>query len=158
MADTSEAAVPAGGQHPDPFPYEWLSGLIGAMDERLGAESKAAVVKECAAVHYRSAKMDEIVRSYVGNLDAFLRMLTDTWQWKVSFDSASGIVTADENKDHCVCPLVRNAGIKMSPTLCNCSEGFAERMFSAVVGRPVHATVTRSILRGDSSCTYAIRI
>jgi hypothetical protein len=58
----------------------------------------------------------------------------------------------------CVCPLVQqNIGV-VSTTLCHCSEGFAERMFSAVIEKPVKATVTRSILRGDKSCVYTIQI
>ncbi len=40
--------------------------------------------------------------------------------------------------------------------LCNCSEGFAERMFSYILNRPVRATVIASILRGDKSCKYEI--
>ena len=60
----------------------------------------------------------------------------------------------DENKDFCVCPLCQAQ--KMPPLLCNCSEGFAERMFSNILNRPVRATVIASILRGDKSCKYEI--
>jgi hypothetical protein len=39
-----------------------------------------------------------------------------------------------------------------------CSEGFAERMFSNVLGQPVQASVLRSILKGDPSCVYEVQI
>lgn len=42
--------------------------------------------------------------------------------------------------------------------LCYCSEGFAELMFSKVVGHPVKAEVIRSIHRGAASCAYQIDI
>jgi predicted hydrocarbon binding protein len=112
----------------------------------------------CAAAHYRSIAMDELVAQYRGNIEGFLQLLSEKWLWKVAYDKEAQIITADENKSACVCPLVQKAPGMASPTLCHCSEGFAERMFSAVAESPVKAQVTSSILRGDKSCVYTIRI
>jgi len=48
-------------------------------------------------------------------------------------------------------------GLK-STLLCDCSEGFAEKLFSAVVGKPVKAEVVASIQRGAKSCRYRISL
>ena len=140
------------------FVYEWLSTLLAALDANLPPETKAAILQGCAAAHYRSINMDELVSQYRGNVEGFLQFLSEKWQWKVAYDKEAQIITADENKSTCVCPLVQKGLGIASPALCYCSVGFAERMFSAVAARPVQAQVTRSILRGDKSCVYTIRI
>jgi hypothetical protein len=140
------------------FVYEWLSTLLAALDANLPPENKAAILQGCAAAHYRSINMDELVSQYRGNVEGFLQLLSEKWQWKVAYDKEAQIITADENKSACVCPLVQKGLGVASPALCHCSEGFAERMFSAVAERPVKAQVTRSILRGDKSCVCTIQI
>ena len=80
-----------------------------------------------------------------GDLDGFLAFLSREWGWVIT--QCGEIILVDENKNYCVCPLCQAQ--KMPPLLCNCSEGFAERMFSYVLNRPVRATVIASILRGD---------
>ncbi len=140
------------------FVYEWLSALLAALDANLPSETKATLLQGCAAAHYRSLNMDELVSQYRGDVEGFVQFLSEKWQWKVAYDKEAQIITADENKSACVCPLVQKGFGIASPTLCYCSVGFAERMFSAVAARPVKGEVTRSILRGDKSCVYTIRI
>jgi len=140
------------------FVHEWLSTLLAALDANLPPETRATILQACAAAHYRSIAMDELVSQYRGNVEGFLQVLSEKLLWKVAYDREAQVITADENKSACVCPLMqKNLGMA-SPTLCHCSEGFAERMFSAVAERPVKARVTSSILRGDKSCVYSIRI
>jgi len=141
----------------DGFPYAWVEGLLEVADRTLEARAKVRLLKGCAAAHYRSAKMAETVAPFAGNLEGFLAHLTQSWKWKISYDSSAGVVIADENKSSCVCPLARG-GARLSPILCHCSEGFAERMFAAVTGKTARATVTHSVLRGDPSCVYRIEL
>ena len=139
--------------------FEWISNLLTALDHHnLAQETRAAIVRGCSVAHYRGANMDEIVSQYKGDIEAFLQFLSKEWQWKITYDRDAQVITADEDKNVCVCPLVQKSVEKVSATLCHCSEGFAERMFSAVVEKPVKAEVTRSILRGDKSCVYTIQI
>lgn len=76
----------------------------------------------------------------------------------IEYDEKNQRITADEDKKYCVCPLVKAEVVKNAPGLCTCSEKFAERMFSNVLGQPVKARVTASIQRGDPSCVYVIQI
>lgn len=138
--------------------YTWLARLMGQIDTHCGAREKAALLKGCALAHYRAINMDEILAPYRGNLGAFVEFLSKQWGWVVTYDEAQGVIIADENKAACVCPLVKQ-GIAIDLTfLCSCSEGFAEKMFSEVTGRPVSARVQQSILRGAPSCVYRIEL
>jgi hypothetical protein len=136
--------------------YAWVVNLLSVLDDNLPDETKKAVLNGCAAVHYRALNMDELIGQYRGDLAGFIALISEKWQWKVDYDAEARVIIADENKPECVCPVARLG--QVSGVLCYCSEGFAERMFSGVVGGPVQARVVRSILRGDKSCVYQIQI
>ncbi len=118
------------------MPRQWLSLLLGHIDDHL--------------------KLTELLAPYRNNPDAFVQYLESGWGWKVSHDKATRTILADENKDHCVCPVAAPLPQKGPAALCYCSEGFAEAMFSFVLGCPVSATVVSSILRGGERCVYRI--
>jgi hypothetical protein len=139
------------------FVSDWVNQIIHLIDCQLPQEAKTAVLQGCAQAHYQSIDMDQTIAPYQGNLPAFLTFLSQTWGWKIDYDAAQGFILADENKAECVCPLVRCGVVKNQSLLCSCSEGFAKRMFSAVVGQPVQTKVLRSILKGDLSCVYQIQ-
>ena len=141
----------------DHFVYEWVAGLLAALPAQVPQETISAILTDCANVHYRHGNMEAFIAPYIGNLDAFLQALAEQWHWKIDYDPAARTITVDENKAFCVCPLVQHYP-HMPATLCLCSERFGEKMFSAVTGTAVEATVLRSILRGDPSCIYQIRL
>lgn len=60
--------------------------------------------------------------------------------------------------DFCVCPITQKVQGKASGILCNCSEKFAELMFSKVCQKKIAAKVKRSVLRDGKSCIYEISI
>jgi hypothetical protein len=142
----------------DRFVDAWVANLLSLLQQSIPDETQKHLFKECSAVHYDRIGMEDIVSQYRGDLDGFLKVLEEKWQWRVVYDPETNQITADENKNECVCPIVRLSSSPIPTILCHCSEGFAERMFSAVVGRPVKAQVMQSILRGSSSCVYRIQM
>ncbi len=132
----------------------WTNELLAIYQENPSLSMDKAI-KKCSKTHYDMLGMDEVLKPFVGRPEAFYRFLHDTWNWIVTADPDGKRLFADENKSACVCPLVRT-GAAASPNLCNCSEGFAERMFSKVLEKPVKARVIESVLRGGSHCVYEI--
>jgi hypothetical protein len=115
------------------------------------------VVKGCHFTHFQAIGMQDILARFVGRIDLFIDFLENDWKWKIDYDAAGGTIIANEDKDFCVCPLVKT-GLVTSKELCACSEGFAEKMFSQVLGKEVRAEVIRSYLRDGKSCVYRIAI
>jgi len=137
---------------------EYLEGLLRNMQENLDEEQLRKLLKSLASVHYKQMNMDGFLKPYENDLVKFIELLEKDWNWKVSYDPTSGTILANENKDHCVCPMLNlKTGIKPA-AICYCSEGFAELMFSKVVGHAVSAKVASSIHRGDKQCIYEIKI
>lgn len=139
------------------MPQKWIATLLPQLATRVSRAEARQILKQCSAAHYEQLNTDAIVAPFKGKLDDFLAHLTKTWGWNINYDRAAQVIAIDEAKSQCVCPLVRKGFTDGLSLLCDCSEGFAERMFSAVVGRAVEAKVTASILRGASSCRYEIR-
>ena len=146
---------------PDPnklLMQEWISTLLLSIDDHEDEDACRKIMKKCAASHYEHLKMDDFLKPFEGKLEMFNTLIEEKWGWKIDYQKEKGSLTADENKNYCVCPMVnQEKGVKSS-ILCYCSEGFAELMFSKVMGRPVRATVISSIHKGNDRCKYEIKL
>lgn len=138
-------------------PQQWLITLLENLDRNVDQAELRKIIKMSAGVHYDQLNMDGLLSGYAGRLEEFIGFLEKEWGWKVDYDEAAGIITADENKNYCVCPVLKGT-VAGSPAICYCSEGFAEKMFSKAAGVAVNAEVVSSVRRGDKTCIYRIRI
>ena len=134
----------------------WISNLLLSLDKNSTEEDCRKIVKPNAMAHYDFLNMDKVLAPYKGDLARFNTFISNEWGWKIDYNPETGILTANENKPYCVCPLVNQEEGINYPSLCYCSEGFAEKMFSEVVGHPVKARVLASVQRGDKHCIYEI--
>lgn len=134
---------------------KWITSLLLSLkDESPGTTRK--IIKNRAEAHFDDLNLKEKFAPYVGKPELFYDFLKNEWGWILEYDKSAGIIIADENKDYCVCPLIKNKKIEGLNALCYCSEGIAEKMFSYVTGKQVKAEVVQSILRGAGTCKYKI--
>ena len=135
----------------------WTKQYIAETAEAGNDVDITQIIRKCHIAHYNEIGMQDILEKYVGNIDSFIGFLGREWNWIVDYDRAERVIVADENKETCVCPLF-HSGMLTSGNLCFCSEGFAERMFTYVLQKPVRAEVIRSVIRDGKSCIYKISI
>ncbi|WP_069997182.1 hypothetical protein [Cellulosilyticum sp. I15G10I2] len=135
--------------------FAWFNMLLESIDS-LPFETKREVVKGCSISHFNAINMEDILKTYIGDVYSFIKFLETEWNWSVQINEGERVIYADENKSQCICPIVKLGEIKTS-LMCNCSEGFAEKMFTKVLQRNANAKVISSILNGDKSCAYEIR-
>ncbi len=115
------------------------------------------IMKKCSIAHFRALNMEKMLSPFVGKLEDFLDFIEKEWNQEIEFDKINGVITIDEKKDYCVCPLVENHVIKSSK-VCICSEGFNAKMFSYILEQEVTVEVVRSWLRDKKSCIYRVKI
>jgi predicted hydrocarbon binding protein len=60
----------------------------------------------------------------------------------------------------CYCSLFRQLPTedKVSTTYCNCSRGFVEKYWEAVLQKPVEVDLLKSAISGADECTFAIHL
>ena len=148
---------PAQAETPPTMPQKWIATLLPLLAAGDPEDAKR-VLKGCSLSHYEDLKMEATLKPFVGQLPEFLGFLKSAWGWVIDYDEAAGVIDLNENKSECVCPLVQGKRGANLGILCYCSEGFAERMFSVVVGAPVRAEVVESILRGGQRCRYRVQL
>jgi hypothetical protein len=134
----------------------WIAGLLKNIENNLSNSEVHKIVKSNAIVHYNNLKMDEMLANYVGDIDGFINFISEKWGWKVEHNKESKIILANENKSYCVCPMIDQNSNYKSTSMCYCSEGFAELMFSKVANKQASAEVVSSVIRGDKNCIYKI--
>ena len=137
---------------------EWLSNLLSNLDKDLDEDAVRKIVKKSSQTHYDNLKIDSLLSDYIGDLEKFNKYLEKAWGWKIDYNKRTKVLIADENKDFCVCPILEHNKEINTSAICYCSEGFAEKMFSAVTGVTVSARVISSVRRGDKTCKYKIEI
>lgn len=142
----------------NPVGQAWLASLLLNMKQNMDPRQIRLIIKDSAKAHYNHLKMDDMLSGYEGRLKEFAEFLRKEWGWNIEYDTATGVLIADENKDHCVCPVLENVSDQDTSAICYCSEGFAELMFSKVAGTGVTARVISSVRRGDKSCVYRVEI
>lgn len=131
--------------------------LLGILDRELPAAQKAKIMRELGrecAQQFRASTFEK----YRGNIDGFLQSIQqpDGWVEKVEYDKAAGFIRITDRARKCTCPLVKSG---MTPDLqCQCTLGWQEETYSAILGRPVQATLEESILRGAQRCVYRMDI
>lgn len=138
------------------FVQNWIANLLNNLDADSENIDLKSVIKKNAEIHFDNLKMNEMLKEYLGKPDEFIAFISEKWGWKVDYDKTAKTITANENKSYCVCPVMKQLNATKTGVICNCSEGFAEKMFSAVFGSPVRATVVSSVLKGDQNCIYKI--
>ncbi len=139
------------------FSLEWLNELLYSIEKNCSEETCAILLDRCGACHYQS--MEPMLSGYVGDLDGFIQFMSKEHGQVVTFDQEQNTILVDENKPYCVCPITQSMnGKKVSPVLCNCSASMTARMIAKVTGKEVKSRVVSSILRGDTSCVYEIKL
>ncbi|WP_167606180.1 hypothetical protein [Maribellus sediminis] len=136
---------------------DWISNLLLSLGENLTEDDCRKVLKTSAMAHYDFLTMEKVLAPYIGDLLSFNAFISKEWGWMVDYNPDTGVLIANENKPHCVCPLLNQKQANKYPALCYCSEGFAEKMFSEVIGYPVTARVLTSVQRGDNHCVYEVK-
>ena len=153
--------LPAEEQADLEFTHNWTEKFIEGLDKEMPTATDGRVnLKEamrcCSRVCYDKNGFDDLIPE--NDFERFLKIAVDDFKWGIDYNRETGIIIVHENNTECLCPMVRACNGKMKPTLCRCTETELERMFARVYGKPVKATVTESILMGQSTCVYKIEL
>ena len=133
---------------------ERFAKLLSIMSENLDETTRLKILerlgRECAQDY------SALFQKYRGDLPGFLAKIKTAWVEKAEYDEKTGVLRVVGKPGPCVCPLVK-AG-RTPADFCNCTLGWQQAAFSAVVGKPVTAEIEETVLRGGKRCSFRINI
>lgn len=134
--------------------YAALVGILGQeLDEATQRRVFRALGRECAQ-QFKATTFEK----YKGDINGFLAFAQGPsgWMAKADYDEHTGTITITDRATRCTCPLVDKA---LTPGLqCECTLGWQEATYGAILGRPVTASLSESILRGGTTCVFRVQI
>ncbi len=149
---------------------QWVEGAMGRLDTLVDEKSRVEIMQNCG---YNCAKKNHKVieravarRKKFSNAQAFLEAEAKNPPKGTRIELDGGVVyqfytpQAFTRPMRCYCGLLRALpeGETVSKTYCNCSKGFVEKYWEAVLQKPVKVDVLQSAVSGASECKFAIHI
>lgn len=148
----------------------WVKGALERLDELLDEEIAAKVMvgcgHACARINGVAVKMGVEKRMRYGSVEDYLeaeqrdpipgtrleREGDVLHQYYIPHTLREGL--------RCVCSRISSlpADQMISPTYCNCSKGYAEKFWEAVLGRPVEVELVQSTMTGANECKFTIHL
>ena len=147
------------------FGKRWVGRFMRVLDERVDEKTRRGVMEEngrqCAISAYGSP--DPAQRLTVDELVAKLAVHVGAENCRREGDvvyfnyrgSPGGLQISD---GYCLCPLVEDGPVDLSPTYCHCSVGYVAYMFERWTGRPMRVDLLESLRGGGKACRFAVHV
>jgi hypothetical protein len=148
----------------------WVKGAIDRLDELLSDDLADKVMVSCGHVCARingvAVKMGVEKRMKYGSVKEYLeaeqRNPIPGTKLEREGDILHQYYMPNTLKDglRCFCSRVSSlpADQTISSTYCNCSKGYAEKFWEAVLGRSVKVELVQSTMTGDDECKFKIHL
>jgi len=134
----------------------WLRGLMATLTARQGVDILKACGRACADSYGVQETVAQVLAGLENpdDIDALLQAMNQR-------EIAGGRLRREGDViigsyDRCYCPL-RGQGLMESPFFCNCTRGFADRVFETALRRPVKVELRKAIGWGDDECEFVVR-
>jgi predicted ArsR family transcriptional regulator len=160
--EQEQPAVAPPPEKPDIGELEWqlnasrhrFAKLIAILGEELGEPERKKILlrlgAECAGSYAA------LFAKYRGNINGFLDEIRRQWVAEAVYDEKAGTLRIVDRATRCTCPLVKPG--TTPGAFCDCTLGWQQAAYSAVLGKPVEVELEESILRGGKRCAFRVRI
>ena len=152
----------------------WVVSAIERLDKLADEDQKCAVISKCAhdrplediqrfkEIFHSSQDIDKVLEVYVEDLPWLEKPYREgrilyTSKPPANREAYDEAVTQDEIiKAACFCPIVKAALEGMPRTFCYCGAGWAEQLWSEVVGQSVKVDIVETVVDGGKLCKFAV--
>jgi predicted ArsR family transcriptional regulator len=146
---------------PDIGELEWqlnasrhrFAKLIAILGEELDEAVRKKILRRLGAECARGYAA--LFEKYRGNINGFLEEIRRQWVAEAVYDEKAGTLRIVDRGPRCTCPLVMPG--TTPGTFCDCTLGWQQAAYSAVLGKPVAVKLEESILRGGKRCVFRVR-
>jgi hypothetical protein len=148
------------------FAKGWVADFMTQMDARLDEETRRRVMEANGRACYIGGHGAVSPPDPPPDLDVWLagfeKHVGKENLWRegdlVHFKYVAnprGLRVAD---GYCLCPIVEDGPVTLSPTFCHCSVGYVGLIFEGGTGRRAQVTLLDSLRRGGKECHFVVRL
>jgi effector-binding domain-containing protein len=154
----------------------WVIAAIERLDKLADEDQKCAVISKCAhdrplediqrfkEIFQESQDIDKVLEVYGEDLPWLEKPYREgrilfTSKPPANREAYDKAATQEELvKAACFCPIVKAALEKMPRTFCYCGAGWAEQLWSEVVGLSVKVDIVETVVDGGRMCKFAVHL
>lgn len=143
----------------------------GSIDEYLKRKRESAIAelenyRDSGALFYNARVTDEVVEYVRSRPDVLSgeRRGNTIYHTKIPYMAIEFLAASDGKMKRyyaCHCAWARESiltGEEVSDRFCHCSGGFTKQPWEAALDCPLEVTVDKSVLRGDTECSFIIHL
>jgi hypothetical protein len=148
----------------------WMQGAMARLDGLVDAEARGAIMTHCghncARINASAIQRGVKRRAKYPTLEAYLAAEEADPSAGTRLERAGDVIyqyytpRAFTHPMRCYCSLWRGLPDDQTTSLtyCQCSRGFVEKFWEAVVGAPVRVELLASAISGADECKFAIHL
>jgi effector-binding domain-containing protein len=155
---------------------DWVIAAIERLDKLADEDQKYAVISKCAhdrpledihrfkEIFQDSQDIDRVLEVYGEDLPWLEKpyregMILNTSKPPANREAYDKAQTQEELiRAACFCPIVQAALEKMPRAFCYCGAGWAEQLWSEVVGQSVKVDIVETLVDGGKLCKFAVHL
>ena len=145
----------------------WVKGAMQRLDKLVDEKTRSRIMEQCGRRCAVAGETVEIVvakRKKYRNLDQFLEAEKRKLLPGMRLEREGNVLYqyymphSFSPRMRCFCSLLEGlpADENISPTYCQCSKGFATRMWESILGKPVRVDVVETAVSGAKECKFKI--
>lgn len=139
--------------------HRWIKKLMEGIDSEVDEDIRAKILEGCGRSCVSRSFIGEMKDAYEESkdVDGLLERINEAWE------SAGAKARMKREEDgiyaeygECYCPLVKDYLEELSPSWCQCSQGWLMELFESVLGKPVQVELEKSVKHGEDLCRFKI--
>ncbi len=151
------------------FTHKWLKRFFEIMDQQIDEPARVMLMQSngvaCAKGAY--GELTDMKEATIGEIDEKIVK----WQERlgreniyrsgntVYFNYVSNPKGLKISDGYCLCPMIEDGPVSLSPTYCQCSAGYVRYMFQKLITfKPVRVELLESLRGGGKSCRFKVTI
>jgi predicted ArsR family transcriptional regulator len=140
-----------------PFVKQRYAHLLEQLSNKLGKDGLDGLLH--AQGMYCSSLGNWVLEKYRGDVDGYAAFVRTTSSADIiTYDRDKGVITMTTGeRPDCFCPL-NGVAAKTPEVVCNCSLGWQQHTWEAVLQKKVRVDLKEAVLRGGKHCTFEIHI
>ena len=149
---------------------EWVKNAIDRLNETVDKETRVKIMEtcgyNCATVNSKVLERAKKRRKRFDNVEEFLEAEQKNppagtrIEWRGELLNHYYTPRAFTRPMRCYCGLLRTLpdDETVSLTYCQCSKGFVQKYWEAILGRPVRVELKQSALAGANECKFTVHL